>query len=810
MVSQHKLLSWFESQGWQAFDFQKVCWDAVLQGKSGLLNAPTGFGKTYALYLPLLLRLLQNEQGKSSGQLRLLWITPLRALTADLEKAMRKAATALGLDIRVETRTGDTDTSTKQRQRQALPEVLLTTPESLHLLMSRPGWQTQLSSLQMVVVDEWHELLGNKRGVLIELGLAVLKKQILGLQVWGISATIGNMDEALAVLHGQNKQTAVLVKSSEQKRLEVKTLIPDAIEHFPWAGHLGLKMIDQLLPLLNEAKTTLIFTNTRGQAEIWYQRLLERAPDLAGLLAIHHGSLDQEIRAWVEDALHSGKLKAVVCTSSLDLGVDFRPVEQVIQIGSPKGVSRFMQRAGRSGHQPGALSTIYLAPTHALELLESAALKAAIEAGQFESREPIVLPYDVLLQFMMTLACGGGFEPAALFDTVKTSFAFEELDRTAYEWCLQFLLHGGKSLEAYDEYKKAGLHDGKVLPVNRSIALRHRMSIGTIVGDNNLVIEFMNGSKLGQIEEYFISSLKPGDHFWFAGRALEFVRIREMKVQVRKSNAPQGKVPSWMGGRMPLSSQLSAYIREKCDAAAQGLLEGSEMAALEGLLGRQAEASVIPSRDELLLEYVHSSEGYHLFVFPFEGRLVHEGMAALFAYRIGRERPISFSIAMNDYGFELLSDQRIELDESLVRALCSTQNLRQDIMQSLNATEMARRQFGEICRVAGLVFQGFPGAPIRSKHLKASSHLLFDVFYEYEPDNLLIQQALDQALQLQLDESRMRLALKQIASQKVVIRQLDRPTPFCFPIMADRLREKMSSETLADRLKKIVAAAVSN
>jgi ATP-dependent Lhr-like helicase len=335
------------------------------------------------------------------------------------------------------------------------------------------------------------------------------------------------------------------------------------------------------------------------------------------------------------------------------------------------------------------------------------------------------------------------------------------------------------------------------------------MSIGTIVGDNNLIIEFMNGSKLGQIEEYFISSLKPGDHFWFAGRALEFVRIREMKVQVRKSSAPQGKVPSWMGGRMPLSSQLSAYLREKCDAAAQGLLEGSEMAALEGLLGRQAQASVIPSRDELLIEYVHSSEGYHLFVFPFEGRLVHEGMAALFAYRISRLRPISFSIAMNDYGFELLSDQRIELHESLARTLCSTEHLRQDIMQSLNATEMARRQFGEICRVAGLVFQGFPGAPIRTKHLKASSHLLFDVFYEYEPDNLLIQQALDQALQLQLDESRMRLALKRIATQKVVIRYLDRPTPFCFPIMADRLREKMSTETLADRLKKIAAEAVS-
>lgn len=809
MRSTDTLAQWFASKGWQAFPFQQACWEAVLQGRSGLLNAPTGFGKTYALYLPVLLQLLAEGRSESQGRIKLIWITPLRALTADLEKAMRQAALELGLNIRIETRTGDTDASTKQRQRQKLPEILLTTPESLHLLLSRSGWEQQLDTLSMVVVDEWHELLGNKRGVLMELALAVLKKKLPQLQIWGISATIGNMEEAVAVLHGQHHKEALLVKSNEQKLLKVDTIIPAAIEHFPWAGHLGLQMLDQLLPLLHQAKTTLIFTNTRGQAEIWYQRLLEREPELAGLIAIHHGSLDQEIRAWVEDALHAGKLKAVVCTSSLDLGVDFRPVEQVIQIGSPKGVARFMQRAGRSGHQPGALSTIYLAPTHALELLESASLKAAIEAGQFESREPILLPYDVLLQFMMTLACGGGFEPADLFETVKTSFAFEAMERSEFEWCLNFLLHGGKSLEAYDEYKKAGMLDGKVLPVNRSIALRHRMSIGTIVGDTNLVIEFLNGTRLGQIEEYFISSLNQGDHFWFAGRSLEFVRIREMKVQVRKSTAPQGKVPSWMGGRMPLSSQLSAFMREKCDMAAQGLLEGTEMEALEGLLSRQAQASHLPSRDELLVEYVESSEGFHLFVYPFEGRLVHEGMAALFAYRIGQTKPISFSIAMNDYGFELLSDQRIALDESLVRNLCDASNLRLDILRSLNATEMARRQFGEICRVAGLVFQGFPGAPIRTKHLKASSHLLFDVFFEYDPDNLLLKQALDQALQLQLDESRMRLALKRIASQKIRIKHLVHPTPFCFPIMADRLREKMSSETLADRLKKMVATAIS-
>jgi ATP-dependent Lhr-like helicase len=801
------LYNWFEKRNWQPFDFQRKCWEAVANGASGLLNAPTGFGKTYALYLPLLNRmLLQPEQYESKG-LRLLWITPLRALTADISRAMQEAAQEMGLELRIESRTGDTDASTRNKQRNNLPEVLLTTPESLHLLLSRADWPELTSRLEMVVADEWHEMLGNKRGVMLELAMAILSQQHQNIQRWGISATIGNLSEAMEVLLGSHARHGLLIQSEEIKKLEIHTIIPAEMDRYPWAGHLGLQMVPQIIPLLQQAKTTLIFTNTRSQTELWYQRILEHSPELAGLIAVHHGSLSHEIRDWVEQRLHEGKLLAVVCTSSLDLGVDFRPVEQVIQIGSPKGVSRFLQRAGRSGHQPGATSRIWFVPTHALELMEAAAMRTALEAGHFEHRQPIIQPIDLLLQFLMTLACGCGMEPNNTFEAVKQTFAFQSLERNQFDWCIKFLLHGGESLEAYDEYQKAGFIEGKLLAINKRIAMKHRMSIGTIVGDSNLVIEFMNGSRIGTIEEYFISSLNVGDVFWFSGRALEFVRIRDTKVQVRKAQSSSGKVPSWQGGRMPLSSQLSANMRARCDAAAQGLLEGTEMEALKDLLARQMELSHLPAEDELLIEYISTREGYHLYVYPFEGRQVHEGLAVLLAYRISRNQPMSFSIAMNDYGFELLSDQAFPASAFNPELLFETNDLRRDIFRSLNATEMARRQFGEICRVAGLVFHGYPGTPVRTKHIKASSHLLFDVFHEYEPHNLLVQQAFEQVLQQQLDEGRMRMALLRMQKQRIIVKSHHRPTPFCFPIMADRLREKMSNESLADRLKKMLTEA---
>lgn len=799
--------AWFESKNWEPFDFQLDCWQAVAAGKSGLLNAPTGFGKTYALFLPLLEELANQDAGSRKPGLKMLWITPLRALTADLAIAMQNAAAGFGLSLRIETKTGDTNAAIRQKQRQSLPDVLLTTPESLHLLLSTPNWEEKTADLAYFVVDEWHEMLGNKRGVMLELALALLKNKQPKLRIWGISATIGNLNEAMQVLLAEQWTAGVLVQSRWQKTTNITTIIPNNFEKYPWAGHLGLLIIPQLIPLIYQAKTSLIFTNTRAQTELWYQRILELAPELAGQIALHHGSLSSEIRTWVEDALHAGKLKAVVCTSSLDLGVDFRPVEQVFQIGSPKSVARFLQRAGRSGHQPGASSQIYFVPTHALELMEAAALQQAVVDNALEARQPLLLPYDVLLQFMMTLACGDGFLPEQLWQQLRQTFAFQSLQREAFDWCLHFLISGGQSLEAYDEYQKVGVVNGRVLALNKKIAMKHRMSIGTIVSDTNLAVTYLNGGRIGSVEEWFVTSLLPGDVFWFAGKALEFVRIKELQVQVKKSARTDGKVPSWMGGRMPLSSSLSSYMRQRCDDAAQSIHQGVEMQALHDLLLEQQRRSHLPKTNEILVELLQLNDGHRLLCYPFEGRQVHEGLSALFAYRLSRWMPLSCSMAMNDYGFELFSDQAIPMNEQNWERLLSTDNLRNDLLASMNATEMARRQFGEICRVAGLVFHGYPGAPVRTKSLKASSHLLFNVFYEYENDNLLVQQAFEQVLEQQLDESRLRTALLRMQGQKLLLHRSNTPTPFSFPLLADRLREKISSEQLSDRLKKMMPTA---
>lgn len=798
--------AWFEAKNWWPFDFQLQCWEAAAAGKSGLLNAPTGFGKTYALFLPLLESLsLQPEQERVPG-LKMLWITPLRALTADLALAMQDAAAGFGLNLRIETKTGDTVAAVRQKQRLALPDVLLTTPESLHVLLSTPDWESKLNNLSYFVVDEWHEMLGNKRGVMLELALGLIKTKRPLLRIWGISATIGNLEEAMQVLLAEQWKAGLLVQSKHSKSTTVTSIIPDNFEKYPWAGHLGLPIIPQLIPLIDKAITTLIFTNTRAQTELWYQRILEVAPELAGQIALHHGSLSSEIRTWVEDALHAGKLKAVVCTSSLDLGIDFRPVEQVFQIGSPKSIARFLQRAGRSGHQPGARSHIYFVPTHALELMEAAALQQAVAENTVEARQPLLLPYDVLLQFMMTMACGDGFEPEQLWRLIRHTFAFQSISREAFDWCMRFLVNGGQSLEAYDEYQKVGILNGKVLALNRKVVMKHRMSIGTIVSDTTLSVTYVNGGRIGSVEEWFVTSLLPGDVFWFAGKALEFVRIKDLQVQVKKSTRTDGKIPSWMGGRMPLSSSLSAFMRQRCDEAAQQINHGPEMHALKDLLAEQQKRSHIPKKSEILLELLQLNDGYRMICYPFEGRQVHEGLSALFAYRLGRTMPISFSMAMNDYGFELFSDQAIRMDAATWEQLLTTDNLRNDLLASMNATEMARRQFGEICRVAGLVFHGYPGAPVRTKHLKASSHLLFNVFHEYEVHNLLVQQAFEQVLDQQLDEGRLRTALLRMQQQKLIIHQSKTPTPFSFPLLADRLREKISSEQLADRLKKMISS----
>ncbi len=793
---------WFEEQGWSPFKFQLEAWANSLVGFSGLVNAPTGSGKTYSLLIPIL---LESDKGKRKPKgPTAIWITPIRALAKEIELSAKRAKDELNPTWRIGVRSGDTSTAERARQKEKPPDFLITTPESLHLLISQKGYAEYFSDLKTIVVDEWHELIGSKRGVLMELALSRLKTLSPGLKIWGISATIGNMEQSLQILLGNMPSEKIkIIKADIQKQVEVVSIFPDEVERLPWSGHLGIQLLDKVIPIVKKSTSTLIFTNTRSFAEIWYQKMLDRAPELSGQIAMHHGSISKELRDWVENQLHSGKLKAVVCTSSLDLGVDFRPVETVIQVGSPKGVARFLQRAGRSGHQPGAVSKIFFLPTNSLELTESAALREAMNRNIVEDRLPYLRSFDVLIQYLITLAVSDGFRPTEIYEEIKSTISYASVTEDEWNWVLNFITTGGEALTAYNEYRKVVVEKGIYLVENSRIAFKHRLSIGTIVGDNLLYVKYVSGKFLGTIEEYFISSLNIGDVFWFAGQSLELVRIKEMEAHVRKSKKKSGKVPSWQGGRMPLSSQMSEMIRLKIDESARNKETDDEMRFLRPLMDLQKKRSHLPKQNEFLVEYFQTSEGYHVLMYPFEGRFVHEGMAALIAYRMAQITPITFSIAMNDYGFELLSDQEIPIYEAIETNILGNENLIKDIQASVNATEMARRKFRDIAAISGLIFKGLPGKRVKEKHLQSSSQLFFNVFHEYESQNLLLQQAFEEVMDFQLEEARLRKALDRIVHQKIIITEPEVPTPFAFPIMVDRTREKLTSEKLEDRIKKM-------
>ncbi len=644
----------------------------------------------------------------------------------------------------------------------------------------------------------------------VQLALSHIKTlSDIPLKIWGISATIGNLEQAHQVLLGHERPINI-IRSSIKKEIIIESILPDEVEKYPWSGHLGIKLLHKIIPVIEQSQSVLLFTNTRAQTEIWYQKILEKVPEWAGIMAMHHGSLDQSVRNWVEEALHRKQLKLVVCTSSLDLGVDFRPVDTVIQVGGPKGVSRFMQRAGRAGHQPGSPSKIYFVPTHSLELVEASALRKAIAGGQFEEQVPLENSFDVLIQFLVTLALGEEYQPADIFAKVKRTHAFQNLTEDQFSWMLEFITKGGKALGSYEEFSKVDIQESGAYKVNnRRTAMRHRLSIGTIVSDPMMQIKFMKGGYIGAVEENFISRLKIGDVFWFGGKSLEFVKIKEMTVLVRRSKKKTNMIPRWMGGRMPLSSRLSELIRDELQLMAANQLDSIELATIEPILALQRQLSRIPDRESMLIEKCRTKEGFHVFMFPFEGRFVHEVLAALVAYRISVSYPISFSIAMNDYGFELLSDTDIPMEEILEEDLFTTNNLLEDLFAGINESEMSKRRFREIAAIAGLVFQGFPGKGIKTKHLQATSGILYGVFETYDPDNLLLEQAKNEALNIQMEKSRLIKVVGRINGQKIHFVNTLRVSPFAFPIMVDRMRASLSSENIEDRVMKIQAGLLS-
>jgi ATP-dependent Lhr-like helicase len=806
----HIAEDYFQQQGWTAFPFQKQTWDAFISGKNGLLNAPTGSGKTYALWVAIVLNYIKSNpdyKTKNKKGLKAIWITPLRSLSQEIAQTSQKFVDGIGLPFTVGIRSGDTSTKERAAQKKSLPDLLITTPESLHLLLATKDHVKLFQDCNAIIIDEWHELLGTKRGVQMELGLSRLAGINNNLRIWGISATIGNLEQARQVLLGVDSsrfRESVLIKANLKKKIEVRSIIPESMDKFPWRGHLGLHLLEDVVKIINKSRSTLIFTNTRAQCELWFQALMHQHPEFAGEVAMHHGSINKETRIWVENAIRNESLKACICTSSLDLGVDFAPVETIIQIGSPKGVARFLQRAGRSGHQPGETSVIYFLPTHALELIEASALQKAVTTQAVEDRLPYLNCYDVLIQYLCTLAVSGGFDPKEIYPEVKATFCYQELTYEEFEWCLKFIVYGSSSLASYDEYKKVSIdEDGRYFIDDRGIAMRHRLQMGTIVTGTDISVKYVTGGYIGSIEEYFISQLSRGDVFVFAGRTLEFVRLKAMVAQVRNSARKKGKVTSWMGSRMPLSSKLGELLREEMQNFQSESKRTPEVKALKDIIARQQEESIVPQNHEFLIETFKTREGYHSVFYPFEGRLVHMAMAGLIAYRISLLQPISFSLAYNDYGFEILSDQEFDMQNVLDNNLITSEMILEDLEASVNATELAKRKFRDIAVIAGLVFTGYPNKAVKVKHLQSSSQLLFEVFRDHEPDNLLFRQAYTETYEQEIEEYRLREAFERIENQTIVWKACERPTPFSFPIITDRLREKLSSEKLADRIKRM-------
>ncbi|WP_425342703.1 ligase-associated DNA damage response DEXH box helicase [Piscinibacter koreensis] len=797
--------AWFAARGWQPFAFQREVWDAMAAGTSGLLHATTGSGKTYAVWFGAIARaraIGMPMRAATPPRLGILWLTPMRALAADSARALREPVAGLGIGWSIGIRTGDTPPAERARQDRRFPTALVTTPESLSLMLTRESAHDELGGIHTVIVDEWHELMGSKRGVQVQLALARLKRWNPALVVWGLSATLGNLEEAMQVLLGHSD--GAMVRGRLDKALVIDTLLPANPGRFSWGGHLGKQMQQPVVEEIARSSTTLVFVNMRSQAEAWYQLLLEQRPEWAGLVALHHGSLDKDVRDWVEMGLKEGRLKAVVATSSLDLGVDFLPVERVLQIGSAKGVARLLQRAGRSGHAPGRASRITLVPTNTLELVEAAAARRAAQAGNIEKRATHDKPFDVLVQHLVTVALGGGFTPDAMFDEVRQAWAYRTLTRAEFDWALDFVVKGGTSLTAYPEYHRVREVDGIYRVPDRGVARRHKLGVGTIVSDSSMQVKYLSGGRIGTVEEGFVARLRKGDCFIFAGRNLEFIRAEEMTAYVKRAENRKAAMISWAGAKMPLSSELADAVLDVLAGAAQGDSSEPELEAARPMLETQARLSRLPTPKLLLIERLLSREGQHLFIYPFAGRNAHIGLGSLLAWRLARDAPNTFSISINDYGLELLSALPVDPAPLVDQSLFEEGDLLHDVFASLNSSELARRRFREIARVSGLISQGYPGQPKSTRQLQASSTLFYEVFRKYDADNMLLTQAQSEVLSQELDIRRLAEVLARMRQQKVAYVDLAVPSPFALPLMVERFREKLTTEKLNVRLERML------
>jgi ATP-dependent Lhr-like helicase len=770
---------WFARRGWSPRPHQLEILQAAQTGENVLLVAPTGGGKTLAGFLPSLVAL---ANGRETSALHTLYVSPLKALAADIARNLQTPVQDMALPIRIETRTGDTSSEKRRQQKATPPDILLTTPESLAVLLSQPEGAAFFGGLQAVVIDEIHALAGTKRGDQLALGLSRLATLAPTARRIGLSATAAHPQALLAYVGVGGP--ARLVEVAEGAAPRLRMMLPE--QRIAWAGRMGLASASAVLARITEAGMTIVFVNTRAQGELLFQELWKL--NEANLpIGLHHGSLDLAQRLRVEAAMARGELRAVVATSSLDLGIDWGGVDQVIQVGAPKGVSRLLQRVGRSNHRMDEASQAILVPANRFEVLECQAAIAGVAAHELDGEAPLPGGLDVLAQHLLLTAAAGPYLPDALYAEVVRAAPYAALSRTDFDDVLRFVEDGGYALSTYERYRKLFRDsEGRVHIRGERTARQARMNVGTIVEAPLLKVR-MRSQTLGEVEEYFANTLRAGDTFMFAGRLLQFIRIRETFLECVDGGTGTPMVPAYAGARLPLTTNLAARVRAMLHDPASW---PAYPEPVREWLELQRDRSELPGPDGLLIEVFPRQGRWYLVAYTFEGRNAHQTLGMLLTKRMERAGTAPLGFVATDYVLGAWSAN----EPGDVEALFDQDMLGDDLDAWMAESSMLRRTFRNVAVIAGLIERHYPGADKNRRQVTVNSDLIYDVLRRHQPDHVLLRATRADAAGGLTDLSRLSLLLGR-AQGRITVRRLDRVSPLAVPVLLDIGRESVRTAT---------------
>ena len=781
----HPFADWFAARGWRPRAHQLAMLDAARAGESVLLIAPTGGGKTLAGFLPSLIELAEHPR----PGLHTLYVSPLKALATDIARNLTRPVEEMALPVTIETRTGDTPANRRARQRATPPNILLTTPESLSLLLSLPDAPTLFGGLATLVIDEVHALAGGKRGDQLALCAARLGTLAPGLRRVGLSATVAH-PAAIAAYVG----AARIIEETGGAMPDLAVMVPPG--ELSWSGHMGLEAAPRIMERIQGAGMTIVFVNTRAQAEMMFQALW-RLNDPVLPIALHHGSLEIAQRRKVEAAMADGRLRAVVATSSLDLGIDWGGIDQVIQVGAPKGVSRLMQRVGRANHRMDEPSRALLVPANRFEVLECEAALAGVAARALDGDPPRPGGLDVLAQHVLGMACAAPFHPDALYAEIVGAAPYAALARSDFDDVVAFVENGGYALAAYERYRKLFRDSqGMVQVRSERVARQHRMNIGTIVEAPLIKVRLAGrrgpGQALGEVEEYFVSLLRPGDTFMFAGRLLRFLRLRETWVEAAEGGQGEPMVPAYEGGRLPLTTNLADGVRALLQEPArwEDFPEG-----VRDWLRLQRARSRLPGRRDLLVETFPRGGRWYLVAYPFEGRNAHQTLGMLLTKRMERAGFAPLGFVATDYVIGIWSANQ----PTDVAALFDQDMLGDDLEAWMADSSMLRRTFRNVAVIAGLIERHHPGAEKNRRQVTVNSDLIYDVLRRHQPDHVLLRATRADAASGMIDLERVAGMLARVRG-RIVHMALSRVSPLAVPVLLEIGRESVRSEDDEDAL----------